>query len=380
MKRLTFALAALVFTAVQPAAAQTPAQPAPRAQDPAAVRTLPPAKIYKAPEGVTFRADDFISENVRLTAQWFYATQNAGKTLPTIIIAHGWGGTAASFRNDAIDLARAGYLVLLFDYRGWGDSDGRVVLTGVRPADAQPGATYTAQVRELRGYIDPWEQNEDWFNAISYAVTQPMVDVNRIGIRGSSFSGGHVIYVAAHDARVKALVSQVGALDSRPRAPFQPDPAEAIADTNAAASRLATGKDQYPADRAKVVGNLIGAPIGNKVPRWAPIEDADRVTQPALFIMAQNEELFSNTNNGLLGCERVKGPRKAIMVPGITHYGIYGAERDLAIKAAIDWFDRYLKPPGAETRIPLDPRQAERGDCHAKFVRPVGAAVPPAKP
>ena len=44
---------------------------------------------------------------------------------------------------------------------------------------------------------------------------EPVVDKQRIGIRGSSYSGGHVFFVAARDPRVKALVSQVGAFDSR---------------------------------------------------------------------------------------------------------------------------------------------------------------------
>lgn len=363
--------------AQQPGSARPPVtnpggDPTARSFDPAAIRGLASARDYKPPEGIAFRTSDFISENVRLTAQWFYTPANEGKKLPTIIIAHGWGGTAANFRRDAVDFANAGYLVMLFDYRGWGDSDGRVALTGKKPTG---GSTFSAEVRELRGYIDPWEQNEDWFNAISYAVTQPMVDADRIGIRGSSYSGGHVIYVAAHEPRVKALVSQVGSLDSRPYAPYQPDPAQSIKDGNAAASRITLGEEQYPADRARLIGNLIGAPVGNKVARWAPIEQADRVTAPSLFVMASDEELFSNVNNGLLACERVKGPRKAIMVPNITHYGIYGAERELAVKAAVDWFDRYLKPAGAATRIPLA-KEPERGDCHARFVRPTRVGQP----
>jgi dienelactone hydrolase len=355
----------------QGASAAIPARSASvHAVDPAAIRKLASSQTYRPPAGIVFKASDFISENVRLTAQWFYARENEGKTLPTVIIAHGWGGTAAAFRQDAVDLARAGYLVMLFDYRGWGDSDGRVVLTRQRPDNAGADSAFTAEVKELRGYIDPWEQNEDWFNAISYAVTQRMVDPERIGIRGSSYSGGHVVYVAAHEPRVKVLVSQVGSLDSRPVAPYQPAPAQSIKDANAAASLIATGEAQYPSDRARVVGNLIGAPVGNKLLRWAPVEDAHRITQPALFIMAQNEELFSNARNGLLACERVQGPRKAIMVPGITHYGIYGAERGLAINAAIDWFDRYLKAPGVPTRVPIDRSEPERGDCRAPFVRP----------
>ena len=45
---------------------------------------------------------------------------------------------------------------------------------------------------------------------LDFLVGEPGVDVNRIGIWGTSYSGGHVIYVGAHDSRVAAIVSQVG--------------------------------------------------------------------------------------------------------------------------------------------------------------------------
>jgi uncharacterized protein len=332
------------------------------AVDPATVQNLVSARNYRPPEGIGFKAADFLSENVRLTAQWFYAVENEGKKLPTIIIAHGWGGTAASLRQDAIDFARTGYLVMLFDYRGWGDSNGRVMLTSKQTVAR--GGTFTADVRELRGYIDPWEQVDDWFNAINYAVTDPMVDAGRIGVLGSDLSGGHVIYVAAHEPRIKALVSQVSSVDMRPYKPYQSDPAKLIADTNAAASRIATGQEQYPAERARA-GNRVGAPVGANVVRWAPVEFAGRVTTPALFILAENEELFANANNGQLACERITGPRKLVMLPNITHYGIYDAERKRAVTLAIEWFDKYVKAP-------IKSKEPERGECSPPPEPPMG--------
>jgi dienelactone hydrolase len=343
------------------------------AVDPVAAPGLPSARDYRPPQGIGFKAADFVSEHVRLTAQWFYAAGNEGRKLPTVIMAQGWGRTAASLRQDAVDLARAGYLVMLFDYRGWGDSDGRVMLVQGRPA---AGGTFTAQVRELRGYVDPWEQAEDWFNAISYAVTDPMADTGRIGILGSDLAGGHVLHVAAHEPRVKALVSEVSRVDLRPYKPYQPDPARVIAEANAAASRIAAGQAPYPVDRARAAGDLVGAPVGNKVVRWAPVEEAGQVTAPALFVLAQNEELFSNTNNGQLACERVTGPRKLVMLPSITHDGVHGAERQRTITAAIDWFDRYLKPRGAPTRVPVDPEEPERGECNPPPQPPKGEEDP----
>ena len=331
------------------------------AVDPATVQGLPSAHDYHPPEGIGFKAADFISENVRLTAQWFWAAENEDKKLPTVIMAPGWGATAATARQDAIDLARAGYRVMLFDYRGWGDSDGRVMLTGQKPA---AGGTFTGEVRELRGYIDPREQAEDWFNAFSYAAADPMVDAERIGVLGSDLAGGHVIYAAAFEPRIKALVSQVSRMDTRPSKPYQPDPARMIAEADAAASRLATGQAQYPADPARAVGN--------KVARWTPIDQAEDVTAPALFVLAQNEELFSNTHNGQLACEEVKGPRKMVMLLKATHYDIYGGERARAVTAAIDWFDRYLKPPGAPTRVPISSKEPARGDCNPPPPPPSG--------
>jgi hypothetical protein len=144
-----------------------------------------------------------------------------------------------------------------------------------------------------------------------------------------------------------------------------------MAQANAAATRIATGQAPYPADRARV-GGLVGAAVGNKAPRWTPVDEAGGVTQPALFVLAEKEELFSNVFNGQMACERVQGPRRMMILPKITHYDIYGLERPRAITAAIDWFDKYLKPPGAPTRAPINRKEPERGACNPPPLPPAG--------
>jgi pimeloyl-ACP methyl ester carboxylesterase len=62
---------------------------------------------------------------------------------------------------------------------------------------------------EPRQEIDPWAQVRDYRTAITYATTRSEIDAERIGIWGSSYSGGHVLVVAAIDRRVKCVVSQV---------------------------------------------------------------------------------------------------------------------------------------------------------------------------
>lgn len=342
---------------------------------PPTVNDMTPAKNYQAPQGISYRADDFYSDNVRLSAQWFYASENEGKKLPTIVMAHGWGGVAARLRKDAIDLAHAGYLVVIFDYRGWGDSDGRVVRTGPRPENAKHGQPETAEIKELRGYVDPIEQTEDWFNAINYAVTQPMVDVNHIGIRGSSYAGGFVVYVAARDARVKAVVSQVSALDGRPRMPYRTP--EEVEKANENASLLATGRAAYPGEGMQTRA-MEGAPVGNKYLRWAPIFDAERITQPTLFILAEKENMFPNDANGVLACNRVKGPRKLLVLPGHSHYGIYAdGVREPAMTESIKWFDRYLKAGGASASSTAASGKSDRGECRIETAVRLKVSPPP---
>lgn len=325
-----------------PAAAQpagggaAPAAPADAASD-----YRPPADVHVRPAG-------FLSDNVRLAGAWFQAAGGEGGRRPTVILAPGWGGVAADLRADAVDLARAGYLVLLFDYRGWGASDGRL-------ARGAGGAA-----RELRGYVDPWEQAEDWFNAVSYAGAEPAADPGRIGLMGADLAGGHVLHVAAHDARVKALVSLVSRVDLRPYKPYEPDPARTLAEANAAAAALATGRADWPSEGARAVGN--------KAVRWAPVEEADRVAAAALFVLAENEALFSNTNNGQMACEKVSGARKLVMLPKIGHDGVRGGERERAMAAAIGWLDRHLKatPEG----------EPERGECFPPPEPPKGEEDP----
>ena len=344
-RALLFAAAALAAGAAAEAAAQTSGRRNPA--DPA-TWTSGLSKDYKPPEDVSFRVVSFQSEGVRLHGEIFAPRSAApGQKLPTVVSAHGWGGVAASLRTDAVQLARAGFQVFNFDYRGWGESDGRVILTGAYPDKLPADRKFTAQVEAIRGYVDPWEQAEDWFNAINFIVGEPTTDPSRIGVRGSSYSGGLVLYVAAHDDRVKAVASQVGGMASRPDPANLPKPGTPgyrfYENRHAAGVRMARGETGYPEPGAIAIGSLIGAPVGNKMSRWWPNEAAYDVTAPTIVILAENEELVDNKTNGIRAYERVKGPKKLVIIPGIKHYGIYNEAREQAVDEAARWFKEHLK-------------------------------------
>ena len=136
---------------------------------------------------------EFHSEGV-ICRGWLYTPdgRSTEQRVPTIVMAHGFSAVK-EMRLDrfAEAFATAGMASLVFDYRGAGTSDGGP-----------------------RQDIDPFAQIADYRNAISYARTLPEVDPERIGIWGSSYSGGHVLVVAALDRRVKAVVSQVPLIDA----------------------------------------------------------------------------------------------------------------------------------------------------------------------
>src|SRR5215211_3699370 len=132
---------------------------------------------------------EFDAEGVTLRG-WLYVPDGATGLSPAIVMAHGFSAVKEMYLDAFAEVfAQAGMAALVFDNRNFGASDG-----------------------EPRQEIDPWVQVRDYRHAITYARTRDEVDGARIGIWGSSYSGGHVLVVAAIDRRVKCVVSQVPAI------------------------------------------------------------------------------------------------------------------------------------------------------------------------
>jgi cephalosporin-C deacetylase-like acetyl esterase len=294
---------------------------------------LAPQPKFAPPESIDFHNVDIFSEGTRMHGETFVAKDHTGQKLACIVMAHGWGGTTANLRHDAVAFAQAGYFVTSFDYRGWATSDARVVLTRSAPADH--GAKFTAEVQEVRGVVDPIDMGTDWLNAIHWVAAEPQCDMKRLGLWGSSFSGGLVVYAAARDKRVKAIHSQVGSLDGRTM------PIDAA---DREGTRYARGDQTYPEPYKKVIGNLIGAPMLARFLQYFPVEEVNLAPNVAMqFLVAQNEELFDNKDHALRAYEAFKGTKRLVVIPNIKHYGIYCEAHDQALKLALEWFGMHLK-------------------------------------
>lgn len=291
---------------------------------------------FVLPDDINQRRVDIYSEGNRMTGYVFTAKSAAATAkLPTIIMAHGWGGEQAGLRQDAAEFAREGYLVLTFDYRGWGESDSRVVL---KSAAADPKKTdFTAEVHAIREVVDPLDMAADWQNAIHWVHGEPQVDVNAIGIWGSSMGGSYVIYAGAHDKRVKAVHSQVtGGLKGSLWTDWMKQGFEE-------ATKRTRGEIGYPPP-SQMNGGLRGAPITSRFANYNPLDDITDVDTVAFqFVLSENEQYLNNEEHGIAAYKRYKGPKNLVIIEKISHYDIYGSARERSHKLAREWFDKYLK-------------------------------------
>lgn len=117
--------------------------------------------------------------------------KNASGDVPLVIMAGGWCYTKEIVMpHYSESFHELGCATLRFDYRNFGESSG-----------------------ERRQHIDPWDQIEDYRNALSFAESLPGIDHKKTGIWGISYSGGHVLIVAAIDPRPAFAISTIPVVD-----------------------------------------------------------------------------------------------------------------------------------------------------------------------
>ena len=125
-------------------------------------------------------------------AAYVYRPGSTQGDAPCVVMASGFSGTrddglpgyAEAFRD-------AGFVVVLFDYRHFGASTG-----------------------EPRQLLDIARQLDDYRAVIEWARGLDGVDPDRIVLWGTSYSGGHVLTLAAADDRIAAVIAQGPYTDS----------------------------------------------------------------------------------------------------------------------------------------------------------------------
>ena len=284
---------------------------------------------------------EFYSEGCRLVGD-FYRPAGAGAR-PGIVLCHGYTGVKDLYLPDnARVLAEAGYAVLAFDYKGWGESEGP------------------------RTRLDPHGRVADTRAALTFLGARPEVDAARLGLYGTSYGGATAVWTAAIDRRVRCTVSVVGIGHGERwmRSVRRPDEFHDLLE-RAAADRVrhATGgesefvartevllPDRQSAElaaaaRRDVKGAVDSLPLEfvDETATFHPEWVVDRIAPRAvLFIAAGDDRLVPQEESRAL-YDRAGEPRKLAVLEGCGHYEVYAEPAFGAVMAETTaWFAEHL--------------------------------------
>lgn len=293
------------------------------------------------------RHDFTFSSEGRTLSGWLFRPEGEG-SCPLIVMAHGLTCVKEQYLDRYADVfAAAGMGVLLYDHANFGASGG-----------------------EPRQEVDPVLQRRGYRDAITFAQTLHWVDAERIGIWGTSFSGGHVLEVAAIDRRVKCVVAQVPTISGwqsaqrRTRADLVPGLLARFEADRAGRFRgeppmMLPAVSADPAMPCAMAGEdsyAFFAGTREMAPNWRneiTLRSAEMAREnepgihmarisptPLLMIIARNDVLTA-TDLCLDAYERALEPKKLVIVPG-GHFDPYVEQFAITSGAARDWFRHNL--------------------------------------
>jgi fermentation-respiration switch protein FrsA (DUF1100 family) len=296
------------------------------------------------------RHDIEINAEGTILRGWLYPAAGKNDQAPAVVMAHGFSAVKEMYLDRfAETFAAAGLAVVVYDNRNLGASEG------------QP-----------RQELDPWAQVRDYRHAITWASARPEIDAARIGIWGSSYSGGHVLTVGAIDRRVKCVVSQVP-LVSGSRNLKRLIRADMIAEVRRQfdADREARFRGAPPAMMPVVAANPLDpaalptadswewftATAKLRAPAWrnevtlrtvemlGEYEPGDYIARisptPLLMIVAANDHL-AVADEAFAAYSRALEPKSILILSG-GHFDAYVNDFERASVAARDWFVRHLR-------------------------------------
>ena len=291
--------------------------------------------------GIDQKTITFWSDGSRLQGTVFTPKDIAlEEKLPGILLIHGWGGHRGNLnKNYAPHFAKLGFVVMTFDLRSWGESDGFFVAeTTLPPVNSVANVDVSGQ--HIRSIVNPFKMLDDARAALSWFVAEPNLQANNIGVWGTSFGGSLAVVTAANDRRVKALVTQMAPVNNQATFGQIPEGMVSAWETQRARGEITP----YPGPESASPG-LRGYPDMIAMKRYDPAAYWPKVSSPTLIIDAENEELFDRRVNGLALHQSLK-ERIATNYKVIEgkHYDLYrGDGYEQALKAAQDWFLEHLK-------------------------------------
>jgi dienelactone hydrolase len=305
---------------------------------------------YYLPDGVTTRQVAFYKDGgTSLYGKLFLPKAfSARGAWPAVVVGHGINALSIGIEKYAARFADRGLVAMAIDYQSYGfsgsGSDDLRLFEADTTADTAAVTERRARLLLKRTNLNNIHEVEDFRAAVSFLQGEPGVDPLRIGIWGSSNGGTVVIAVAATDARVKAVVSQVSGAAPSARGPA-PLATPMLDD---AIRRARTGQG------AEVDG---GFSFRSKVDLWStqrnrdlrPGSMLDQIppTTHILYLPAENDELSGRGGAGAIAATRYLTERgvtaQTILLPELTHFQAYSNTGfDVGSTLAANWFLKYL--------------------------------------
>lgn len=286
----------------------------------------------------------FYSEGYRLVGDVYSPTDlQPGEQRAGIVLCHGYTGVKDLYLPDnARVLTEAGYMVMTFDYKGWGESEGP------------------------RSRLAPYSRVADVQAALTFFGTLPEVDPERLGLYGTSYGGATVVWVGAIDPRVQCIVSVVGIGHGTRwmRSVRRPDEWYDLLDRSRAdrIRRAQTGQsecverseillpDRQSAELAAAARRNNPAAI-NTIPleyvddtlSFNPEWVVDKIApRPLLFITTDNDRLVPPDESEHLYA-RAGEPKKLVVLKGYGHYEVYAEPAfGEVMRETLAWFQEHL--------------------------------------
>ncbi len=290
---------------------------------------------------------EFFSEGTRIAG--ILRTPDGDGPYPGIVQGPGWLGLkdAKLYLPYHEALTAAGFAVLIFDYRGFGDSEGD------------------------RGTLSPAMQLEDLVNAVTYLQTRNDIDDARIGVFGSGGTGGgNAVLLSAQDDRIRCAVSQVPVADGtdwlkRMRREYEWYEYLDRLDQDRR-RRVTTGEGELIHPREDLMvptperrKTSIKADVDSKIPSEIPLSAAYAVMayKPIdvvhrarnLMVIAVEDDATTPTDHAAALYEAAPEPKKLILQRQTTHYAAYAQHGDVVIPEIVDWFATHLGPRSVES-------------------------------
>ncbi|MBI5207230.1 MAG: alpha/beta fold hydrolase [Candidatus Firestonebacteria bacterium] len=251
-------------------------------------------KVYFTPKNIGLPYEKVIIKNNRgiNLSGWFIKSTDGA---PCIIFCEGNGQNRAYYLRFTRFLYEAGYSVFLFDYTGFGDSEGTASELGF--------SRFT----------------EDVDKAVEYVKSRSDVDSKRIGLFGWSLGGSLALYTASKRQDIKLVIID---------------------------SAMYSLLDRYTEVFNKKIGEIAAFPFVSFVrlfySKYNPIDSIRKIKDvPILFIHGTDDIIYYKEIIRLF--EAYNGPKRLVLFPHADHMENFTYYKEEYINQVLNFLNIYIR-------------------------------------